>query len=101
MLLSYWQFCLLHAGVFISYTKASLFIVMADCPLLPRIFRQDPDPSGIFYVHGFFFDFAGGDDEDIFYYISCDDFRMTFYFFLIDTTANCDTSSNLVFVLFI
>jgi len=75
---------------------------MTESPLLRRIFRQDPDPLHNFYIHGFLFEFAGADDEDIFYYdISRDDFRMTFVFYGIDTTANCDISSNLDFVRFI
>jgi hypothetical protein len=57
-----------------------------------------------FYIHGFLFECVDvdADDEDIFYYdISCDDFRMSFVFYTIDTTTNCDTSSNLDFVRFI
>ena len=96
-------FVLYMAGVFSSCTNASLFIAMTDFSLLRCIFRQDPDPFDNFYIHGFLFEFAGADDdEDIFYYdISCEDFRMTFVFYGIDTTANCDTSSNLDFVRFI
>jgi len=91
------------AGVFSSYNNASLFIAMTVSPLLRRIFRQDPDFLNNFYTHGFLFGFAGADDKkDIFYYdISCDNIRMTFVFYGIDTTANCDTSSNLDFVRFI
>jgi len=76
---------------------------MTDSPLLRRIFRQDPDPLDNFYIHGLLFEFVGAeDDEEIFYYgKSCDDFRMTFVFYGIDTTANCDTSSNLEFFRFI
>jgi len=68
-----------------------------------RIFRQEPDPLDNFYIHGFLFEFSGvDDDEDIYYYnISCGDFRMSFVFYGIDTTDNCDPSSNLDFVQFI
>jgi len=96
-------FLLYMAGVFRSYSNAPLFIAMTDSPLPCRIFRQDPDPLDNFHTHGFLFEFAGADDNgDIFYYdISCDDFRMTFLFYSIDSTANCDTSSHLEFIRFI
>jgi len=80
-----------------------LFIALTDSPLVRRIFRQDPDPLDNFYIHGFLFEFSGADDEeDIYYYdISCGDFKMSFAFYGIDTTDNCDPSSNLDFVQFI
>jgi len=76
---------------------------MTHSPLLRRIFRQEPDPLDNFYIHGFLLEFVGADDdEDIFYYdISCDDFKMTFVFCGIGTSANCDTSSNLDFIRFV
>jgi hypothetical protein len=91
------------AGIFSSYTYASLFIAITDSPLLRRIFGQDPNPSDNFYIHGFLFKYVDvdADDEDIFYDISCDDFRMSFVVYMVDTTINCDTSSNLDFVRFI
>jgi hypothetical protein len=97
------NFVLYMAGLFDSYTDASLFIAMTDSTLLRRIFRQDLDPLDNFYIHGFLFEFScADDDEDIFYYdISCGDFRMSFVFYGIDTTDNCDTPSNLDFVQFI
>jgi len=97
------NFVLYMAGVFNPFTKASLFIAMTDSPLLQRIFRQDSDPLDNFYTHGFHFEYSdAGVDQDIFYYyISCGDFRMPFVFYAIDTTDNCNTSSNLEFVQFI
>jgi len=97
------NFVLYMAGVFNSFTSASLFIAMTVSPLLRRIFRQDPDPLDNFYIHGFLFEYSDADvDEVIFYYdVSCGDFRMPFAFYAIDTTDNSDTSSNLDFVQFI
>ena len=95
------NFVLYLVGLFYSYNAASLFIAMTDSNLLRRIFRQDPDPLDSFYVHGLLFEFSGADDEeDIFYYdISRDEFRLSF-FCGIDTTYNCNPSSNLDFVHF-
>ena len=76
---------------------------MTESPLLRHIFRQDPGTLDNFFIHGFLSEFSGADDDnDIFFYdISCEDFRMPFVFYRIDTTDNCDTSSNLDFVQFI
>jgi len=97
------NFMLYMAGIFNAYANASLFMALTESPLLRRIFRQDLDPLDNFYIHGFLFEFSGADDdEDIFYYdISFGDFRMSFVFYGIDTTDNCDTFSNLDFVQFI
>ena len=90
------------AGIFNSYTSASLFIPLTDSSLVRCIFRQEPDPLDNFYIHGFLFKISGADDEDIYYYdISCGDFWLPFAFYGIDTTDNSDTSSNLDFVQFI
>jgi hypothetical protein len=94
------NFVLYMAGVYSSYTIASLFIAITGS-LLRRIFRQDPDPLDNFYIYGFLLEYVDVEDEDIFYYISCDDIRMTFVYYMTDTTTNCDNSSNLDFVRFI
>jgi len=92
------------AGVFDLFTHASLFIALSDSPLIRCIFRRVPDPpSDNFYMHNYLFEFSHtGSNEDILCYnVSCDDFRMKFTIYGIDTTANCDTYSNLDFVTFI
>ena len=96
-------FVLFMAGVFNSYTSASLFIALTDSPLVRRIFRQEPDPQDRFYIHGYLFKFLDvEDDEDIYSYeISRNSFKMTFAIYGIDTDNNCDPSSNLDFVQFI
>jgi hypothetical protein len=97
-------FVLHMAGVFSSYTYASLFIAMTDSPLLRCIFRQDTDLLDNFYIHAFLFEYVDvdADNEDIIYYdISCAGFRMSFIIYMVDTTTNSDTSTNLEFVRFI
>ena len=96
-------FVLYMAGVFGSFTHASLFIALSDSPLIRCIFRRVPDPPSRFYIHNYLFEFThGGDNEDILNYnVSCGDFQMRFTIYGIDTTANCDTYSNLDFVEFI
>jgi hypothetical protein len=91
------------AGVFSSYTYASLFMAMTNSPMLRRIFWQEPVPLDNFHTHGFLFEYVDVDaeNEDNFYDISCDDFRMSFIFYMVDTTTNCDIPSNLDFVRFI
>ena len=76
---------------------------MSDSPFLQRLFQQDPDLPGNFYDHGFLFEFLHVDVvEDIFYYdISYDhEFKMSFVVCGVDTTENCNPSSNLDFVLY-
>jgi hypothetical protein len=83
MLLFTRSFVFYMEGVFSSYTYASLFIAMTDPPLPRRIFRQDPEPTDNFYIHGFNFEYfdEDADDEAIFYYdISCAYFRISFVF---------------------
>jgi len=94
------NFVLYMAGIFNSYTGASLFVALTDSPFMRRIFRQAPDPLDNSHIHGFLFEFSGADDI-YFYDISCGDFKMLFAFYGIDTTDNCDPSSNLDFVQFI
>jgi len=99
MLLSHWHFCTLDGRCFqfiyervIIYSNDRLPLAAPHFPTISRPLRQ-------IYIHGFNFEFVGtNDDKDIFYYdISCDDFRMTFVYYGIDSAANCDTSSNLDF----
>jgi len=82
---------LFMAGVFNSYTSASLFIALTGSPLVRHIFRQEPDPQDRFYIHGHLFEFLDvEDDEDIYSYeISRDSFKMTFAIYGIDTDNNC------------
>ena len=97
------NFVLHMAGIFDTYNLASLFIAMSDSPFLQRLFQQDPDLPGNFYDHGFLFQFLHVDVvEDIFYYdISYDhEFKMSFVVCGVDTTENCNPSSNLDFVLY-
>ena len=76
---------------------------MTDSAFLRLLFRQHPDPLENFCIHVFLFVFLEADDEeDIFYYdISCGEFNMTFVLAKIETTGNCNPSSNLDFVHFI
>jgi len=96
-------FVLYMAGVSDSFTHASLFIALSDSPLIRCIFRKVPDPTSSFYIHNYLFEFTHrGSNEDILCYnVSCDDFRMKFIIYGIDTSANCDTYSNLDFFTFI
>jgi len=85
-------FVLFMAGIFNSYSSASLFIALTDSPLVRRIFRQEPDPLDRFYIHGYLFEFSYIDDEeDIYYYeISRGSFKMTFAIYGIDSDNNCN-----------
>ena len=59
-------FVLYMAGVFDSFTHASLFIALSDSPLIRCIFRRVPDPPSRFYIHNYLFEFThGGGNEDI------------------------------------
>jgi len=92
------------AGLFDTYNLASLFIAMTYSPFLQHLFQQDPELPFNFYDHGFLFEFLHVDVvEDIFYYdISYgSEFKMSFAFCGVDTTQNCNPSSNLDFVNFI
>ena len=91
------------AGVFNSFTHASLFIALSDSPLIRCIFRRVPDPPSRFCIHNYLFEFThrGGNEDILNYNISCGDFQMRFTIYGIETTANCDTYSNLDCVTFI
>lgn len=96
-------FVLFMAGVFDSFTHATLFIALTDSPLIRCIFRKNSDPPSSFYIHNYLFEFMqrGSDEDILFYTVSCDDFRMRFTIYGIDASTNCDTYSNLDFINFI
>jgi hypothetical protein len=96
-------FVLYTAGIFNSFTTASLFITLTDSPLIRCIFRRDTDPPSSFYIHNYLFEFThmGRNDDNLYYNVSYDNFRMRFCIFGIDTTTSCDTYSNLDFISFI
>ena len=64
--------------------------------------KSSRSPSS-FYIHNYLFEFTHrGSNKDILCYnVSCDDFRIKFTIYGIDTSANCDTYSSLDFVSFI
>jgi hypothetical protein len=76
---------------------------MSDSPLIRCIFQRGSDPHPRFYVRNYLFTFSRtGDNADIVHYVvSCIDFRMKFCIIGVDTTPDCDTSSNLDFISFI
>jgi hypothetical protein len=96
-------FVLFTAGIFDTFTAASLFITLTDSPSIHRIFRRGTDPPSNFYIHNYLFEFThmGRNNDNLFYNVSCGIFRMRFCIFGIDTMANCDTYSNLDFISFI
>jgi len=97
------QFVLYMAGIFHTFTTASLFIAMNNSPFLQLLFWLSPEPIDIFYFKEFLFVFLQADDEeDILYYnISRGQFDMTIAIVRIETTGYCEPSSNLDFVHFI
>jgi len=103
MLLPYGHFCALHGRCFQVIYECAIIYSNNRHPLAAPHFPTRSRPLGQFLRLRISLKFAGADDdEDIFYYdISRDDFQVTFVFYGIDTSANCDTSSNLDFVRFI
>jgi hypothetical protein len=94
-------FVLYMVGVFSSYTYASLFIAMT-LSLAASQFPTRSWPLGQFLHPQISLEYVDVDADDIFYYdISSYNFRMSFAFCMVDSTTNCDTSSNLDFVRFI
>ena len=97
------QYVLYMAGIFETFNAASLFIATTNAHFLQLLFRLSPEPIDVFYFKEFLFIFMEVDDEeDIFYYnISRGSFDMTIAIVRIDTTGNCNPTSNLDFVHFI
>jgi len=103
MLFPYTSFRSLHGRCFRFVFTCLIIYSIIRLPLIRCIFRKVPDPTSSFYIHDYLFEFTHrGSDKDILCYnISCDDFRMKFTIYGIDTSANCDTYSNLNFGTFI
>jgi hypothetical protein len=78
-------------------------MALTDSPLIRCMFKRGSDPLPCFYIHNYLFTFrhSGANADIVQYMVSHGDFKMEFCIFGIDTTPNCNTESNLDFVLFI
>jgi hypothetical protein len=97
------SFVLYTAGIFDSFSGITLLVALSDAPLIRCIFQRGSDPQPCFYIHNYLFTFSrtGANADIVHYMVSHGDFRMKFCIFGIDTTPNCNTDSNLEFILFI